>query len=250
MLNSIRFGCSALANPNKTRKLRRDGDYYEVVVGALDVFNSAGEYYVYEQARNMFEQSGTLMRRIERGSLRGEYGHPKKEVGQSNEQYAQRVLSLYEPNLSHHFREVWLDFESVKDDKGKPVVAIYAWVTPSGPQGMHLQKQLDNPDENVCFSIRAFTQDYWERGLCKRILRNIVTWDFVNEPGISHAEKFKCPSLESLTEQVFSRGELERAGNMKPSYGMAQESSMLMSPTELFSAFGWKPEGRPAWTNW
>jgi outer membrane protein assembly factor BamD len=55
-LNSVRFACTSLVGTNKTGMLRKDADgYYEVVVGALNVFNSAGEYYVYEKARQLFE---------------------------------------------------------------------------------------------------------------------------------------------------------------------------------------------------
>lgn len=239
-LNSIRFACTSLAGVNKAGTLKKDADgYYEVVVGALNFFNSAGQLYVYEQAKDLFTSSSQLMRRVSRGALRGEYGHPKLLPGMSQDQFANRIMSIYEENVCCHFREITLDFERVKDANGKPVIAIVAWVKPSGPNAKALQDSLDNPNENVCFSIRAFTDDYRDKGITKRILKTIVTWDYVNEPGISIAEKFKSPSLESLCDQSFSRGNLERACDKSLMSGMATESALLTAD-ELFLSMGWE----------
>jgi hypothetical protein len=239
ILNSIRFACTSLAGVNKAGTLKKDADgYYEVVVGALNFFNTAGELYVYEQAKHLFTSSSQLMRRVGRGALRGEYGHPKMVPGMSQDQFANRIMSIYEENVCCHFREVTLDFDRIKDANGKPVIAIIAWVKPSGPNAKALQDSLDNPSENVCFSIRAFTDDYRDRGIKKRVLKTIVTWDYVNEPGISVAEKFKSPSLESLFDQSFSRGNLERACDKSQMVGLATESALLTAD-ELFRSMGW-----------
>ncbi len=238
-LNSIRFACTSLAGVNKAGKLKKDADgYYEVVVGALNFYNSAGQLYVYEQAKELFTSSSQLMRRVSRGALRGEYGHPKMTPGMSSDQFANRVMSIYEENVCCHYREITLDFNRVKDANGNNVIAIVAWVKPSGPNAKALQDSLDNPNENVCFSIRAFTDDYRDKGIVKRVLKTIVTWDYVNEPGISIAEKFKSPSLESLVDQTFSRGNLERAVVVSQTLGLATESAML-TKDELFNAMGW-----------
>ena len=166
MSNSVRFACTSLAGTNKVGNLKKDENgYYEVVVGALNVFNSAGQFYVYEQAKQLFESSSQLMRRVSRGSLRGEYGHPKMLPGMSNEQFANRVMSIHEENTCCHHKEITLDFDRVKDDQGKPVIAIISKVFPSGPMGAALERSLNNPNENVCFSIRAFTDDYRDGGI-------------------------------------------------------------------------------------
>jgi hypothetical protein len=252
-MNSIRFACTSLAGVNKVGNLKKDDQgYYEVVVGALNVFNSAGQFYVYEQAKALFESSSQLMRRVSRGALRGEYGHPKFQPGMTNDQFANRVMSIYEENVSHHFRDITLDFDRVKEN-GKPVIAIIAWVKPAGPNAKALQDSLDNPNENVCFSIRAFTDDYREMGITKRVLKTIVTWDYVNEPGIAVAEKFKAPTLESLSETMFSRGELERGLQVATSMGLATESVQLTA-NELFTSMGWDSshmnKSKPSWAGW
>lgn len=254
-LSAVRFACTSLAGVNKVGNLKRDANgYYPLVVGALDVYNSAGQYYVYEEAKELFHSSSQLMRRVSRGALRGEYGHPKFAPGMSNDQFANRVMSIYEENVCCHHKEITLDFENVLDEHGKPIIAIISKVKPSGPLGHVLQQQLDNKDENVCFSIRAFTDDYRDRGIYKRVLKTIVTWDYVNEPGLAAAEKFKSPALESLDDRSFSRGEMERAVKAGQAGGVGMESALLTAG-ELFHAMNWHTpvlaqQTKPAYLNW
>jgi len=239
--NVVQFACSSLAGVNKVGNIKKDENgYYPMVVGALNVFNSAGQFYVFEQAKELFQSSSQLMRRVSRGSLRGEYGHPKPLPGMTNEQFANRVMSIYEENTCCHHKEISLDFDNVKDADGKPIIAIMSKVCPSGPMGVALERSLNNKDENVCFSIRAFTDDYRDRGIVKRILKTIVTWDLVNEPGISAAEKFKSPALESdlIDGKTLSRGEIERGFTGAQAIGLATESSLL-SISELYRNMNW-----------
>ena len=246
MSNQVRFACTALAGTNRAGKLVADANgYYDMVVGGLNVFNSVGQYYTYEGAKELFEESSQFMRRVKRGVLAGEQGHPKWQPGMSEAAYAQRIMSIYEENVCCHHKEVYLDFDNVKDEAGRPVIAIRSKLKPAGPHGEALRQSLENPDENVCFSIRAFTDDFQDRGrgLTKRILRTIVTWDRVTEPGLSVAEKYKSPSLESLEDRYFSRGVLERGMADAQVRGIATESS-LMTGHELFKAMGWiMPKG-------
>lgn len=259
-MNSLHFACTSLVGTNKVGQLKPDENgYYPMIVGALNMFNSAGEYYVYEQAKELFQSSSQLMRRVARGALRGEYGHPKIQPGQSVDAFARRAMSIYEDRVCCHHAELWLDFESMKDDAGRPVVAIMSKVCPSGPLGNVLEKQLQNTRENVCFSIRAMTEDYYDRGINKRILRSVVTFDYVNEPGISIAEKFKSPALESIDDDiVIGRGNFER-GILLPeaSQGQAMESSVVLSAEELFATMGWETNQEvlskfraAAWKGW
>ncbi len=257
-MNSIRFGCTSLVGTNKVGSLKQDENgYYEMVVGALNMFNSAGQYYVYEQAKELFESSSQLMRRVKRGALRGEYGHPKKQPGMSMDDFAHRVLSIHEEQVCCHHAEMFLDFNRIKDENGRPVIAIISKVAPAGPFGHVLERSLKNPKENVCFSIRSFTDDFVDRGVVKRILRTVVTFDYVNEPGIAVAEKFRSPSLENHEELVFSRGEIERGIKMNAQSPVAQESVSLTA-TELFRTMGWQADSEtisafanaPAWKGW
>jgi len=243
-MSSVRFACTALAGTNKVGSLPVDKDgYVDMVIGGLNMFNSAGQWYAYEGAKELFESSSQFMRRIKRGALRGEVGHPKQE-GMTFDEYVARILDIREDNTCVHFKEVYLDFNRMKDASGRPVIAIMGKLAPSGPKGDFLAKQLANKNENVCFSIRSFTKDFYNKGVYTRELKNIVTFDYVNEPGISIAEKYKAPSLESYSDTPVTRGQIERA--IKTSdHGIGNESA-LMTAGDLFTSLGWElPKGVP-----
>lgn len=250
-MNNIRFTCTALAGKNKIGTVPVDKDgYRDMVVGGLNMFNSAGQWYDYEGAKALFESSSTFMRRVQRGALRGEVGHPRQQVGQSDDRYISRVLDIDETNVCVHFKEIYLDFDKLKSADGKPVIAIMAKLKPSGAKADFLQKQLDNKDENVCFSIRSFTKDYYNKGVYTRELKNIVTFDYVNEPGISIANKYQAPSLESLSDKVLAKASITKAV-VTARAGVGTESS-IMNANELFKSLGWDTpkSAAPGFSGW
>ena len=197
------YACTALQGTNKTGILKPlDDGYYRLVVGAFNVFNSAGQYYVLtEQTRALFDQSSTLQRRIADGALRSEYGHPRMLPGMKPSDFLNRILDIYEPNVCAHIRKVELDFNTIRDENGQLVAATIAEVKPTGPMGHSLAESLANPSENVCFSIRSLVKEQRIGGAVQKYVQAIVTWDYVNEPGISVARKWNAPGLENITEE-------------------------------------------------
>lgn len=196
--NKIVLSFTALAGTNKVGDLQVDKDgYYEVVLGALNAYNSYNAYYPYEDAEALFRKDADLLRRVALGRLRGESGHPRPLPGMSQQEWFGRVSDIYEPNTCVHHGEVALSMDTLKDAQGRPLIAIMGKARPSGPHERSLERQLDNPKENVCFSVRSFTSDEYVSGRLIKRLRKIVTWDNVNEPGIAQADKFSVPSLES-----------------------------------------------------
>jgi len=251
MLNKVSYSCTALNGLNKVGKIRQGEDgYYEVILGGLNVRNTRGELYTYEHAKELFEASGVLQRRIQRGALRSENGHPVKEVGMTMKEYAGRLMSIRESRVCAHIRKVDLVFDKIRDKDGKPIVAIVGYVKPSGELGYVLRDALQNPNENIAFSIRAFTDDVETyRGLERR-LHNIVTWDFVGEPGLPIAEKYNSPSLESYEDITFKRRELTEAVQSMAQTGVATESDS-MNAQALFQSLGWTTApARPSFAQW
>jgi hypothetical protein len=179
---NVKFTATKLASKGKAGILKPDDDgYYTLVIGGLNLFNSVGEYYTADGARQLFEQSSTFMRRIKNGCLKGEMGHPKRLPGMSMDDYLRRIMTIEETNVCCHFKEIWLDEQYGKNHpefKNPSMIAIMAKLKPTGPKGPSLQKSLDNPNENVCFSIRAFTKDYAVRGVINRVLDQVYSWDF------------------------------------------------------------------------
>lgn len=248
---SVSFTCTSLQGTNKVGNLTKDADgYRSMVIGGLNIYNSQGQYYPYEGAKALFEDSGPFMRRIKRGSLRGEVGHPKQLPGQTVDDYIRRVLDIDPNNTCVHFKDIWLDFNRLKDSQGRQVVAIMAKLCPSGAKGDFLEKQLENSKENVCFSVRSFSKDYKYKGEYIRNIQQIITFDYVNEPGIAIAEKWASPALEEHGSSVFTRTQLERA--VQPIHSGSANESARMNASELFTAFNWEvpPELKPAFARW
>ncbi len=201
-MSDLRFTCTALTGMNKQGILRPQQDgYYEVVLAALNFPNPRGDRYTLSSAHRILAESSDFTRRIREGNLRGENGHPKRESHMSDAQFLARCHDIYEPRISHHIREVWIDETgAVKNYGNEPVVAIMGLVKPCGEMGHLLAASFENRHENTCFSLRALT-DCFRRpdgGLDKEFV-NLVTFDWVHEPGLRPATKYSSPATESYT---------------------------------------------------
>lgn len=250
MTTNVTFTCQSLAGIQKRGVLVPDKDgYYSQPVGALRVFNSAGHFYTDNaQAVNLFKNSSAFMRRVQRGAVRGEIEHPDWVKGMSEDEYAARMYFIDSRNVCVHFAGFELDFDNFKDTNGKPLVAIIGRFTPSGVHGAVLEKQLKNSQENVCFSIRAFTIDKQVGRIRQRTLAEIVTFDFVNEPGIHVAEKYKSLTLESHYERPVTKQSMEKALSRQVlNFG---RESVSLDQHALFRSLGWADKTPGFQNNW
>jgi len=209
----VKFTVTKLVGKNKVGVVKPDeSGYYTMLIGGLNTFNSMGEYYTLQGAKDLFESSSMLMNRLKGGYLKAELGHPKKLSGMSMEDYVNRVHQIEETNTAAHFKEIWLDEKygvNTPSVDNPNFVAIMGKFKPCGPRGKHLEKALNNPDENVAFSVRGLTDDYFQGGKTIRVLRTIITFDYVEAPGIAVANKYDSPSLESesllITSSIIDR---------------------------------------------
>jgi len=218
-MSQIVYGNTLLQGINKAGRLPcDDAGYYTLVLGALGVENSAGEVYVdTPNARATFENNSTLIRRISKGLLKGEYGHPDPSQYPSMSLFERRARQIKEERVSHHIAEIRL--ENI-DYNGRPVLGIIGRVKPCGPYGYVLKESLDNPEENVTFSGRYFSNVSIRGGQRQREIHTVATWDFVSEPGIDMAQKYYSPSLESqddfllYPQQILAEAEQEAEGEL------------------------------------
>ena len=217
MSDAMHFTSTKLNYLGKKGDLRPNVDnYYTLIVGGLNTFNSANEYYPENEANNLFLKSSKFMRRVTSGCLYGELGHPKQIPGMSQDDYVRRILTIDESNICCHFKNIWLDTQFGKNNprfNNPKLIAIMAEVKPSGAKGSVLQDSLANKNENVAFSIRSLTSDYWVRGVKHKVLHTIVCWDVVVEPGIAIANKWDSPSLEKVSEQLVTIPKLKSLCN-------------------------------------
>lgn len=203
---SLVYQNSIIQGSTRIGSIKPDANgYREVVLGAMNVNNSGGAFYPLEPVKNLMLSNSSLMRRLKDRALRSEYGHPRRE-NMSPVQFLTRVLDILESNTCNHILKLDLDEERILDkDTGVKVAAVVGWIAPSGPHGEALERQFDNPEENVCYSVRSITNDHYNaQGQLVKIIKEIVTWDYVNEPGIVYAKKSYSPSLESIADEISS----------------------------------------------
>lgn len=234
--NSVVFTSTRLVGTGKEGKLTPDKDgYYRMVIGGLNVFNSAGEYYTLAGAEALFKSSSIFMRRVQAGSLRGEVGHPQMQPGMKIDDFIRRNLRIDPNNICCHFRKIELDMEYGRNNpkfNNPNLVGIVAEICPSGEKGSFLAKQFENGSENVCFSIRALTKDYFKNGIRHRVLSEIITFDYVNEPGIMIANKWDSPAMEEMNSYNMTPASV-MAALRGQDYGFATEDSNILTKSVM-----------------
>lgn len=206
---SLHYNCVALAGVNKCAELKRDGDYYYVLLAALNVFNSENIYYSYEASKHVFERSNVFMRKMLAGNLFGEEDHPPFEPGMTEAQFMDRNEWIETKNVSHHIREIDV---KVTDQicNGNNVVEIWGWIKPDRERGQYLKQGLDNPHQNVCFSLRAIVRQGIIAGVKVRRIDNLITFDWVIEDGLKICNKYSSMVRGSQVAQESSKTYTDR----------------------------------------
>lgn len=240
-MTQVVFERTALMGTNKEGRLTPDEDgYYTLVLGGLGTFNSAGAYYDLEVSKRMFEASSTFMRRIKDGCVYAELDHPEKTPMQTMRDYMMRLMKIPQDRICAHISKIWLDDTLIRDDTGKPFCAIVGKVKPTGVFGQSLADALANNHQNVCFSIRSFTEDTQEGSLLVKRIREVITFDCVLEPGIAKARKWYAPALEMLASPIVVTKEMLDALIVdRHSSGLGFEDSTTASIVTLRNTVDW-----------
>lgn len=189
------YGNVALAGSGKKGILKKlDNDYREIILGGIAAVGNGGWIYDERTAKQYMESDREFMEMVANGRLRSEWGHPVRVPGMSDHEWFARICSIYEPNISSHIRRISLSYNTVTDAKGRKIVAVIGEVRASGPKADEFRRWLDNPDEDVTYSIRSFARK--DFNTMRKHITKIITWDSVFDPGIREASKYKTPSLE------------------------------------------------------
>ncbi len=185
---------SAVGVNKSNDKIEKSGDgYYKLAIGALNVCNIHGQLYVgTEKVLSLFKgDSSKMCNLLNRGMLKGEYGHPRQpNPPLSNNAWLNRNLAIVETATCIHWREIILEDTGQKGENGSAIYNIWGWGKPSGPYGPALEEDINNPNVNVSFSIRSLIKEVAVGGRIHRHIFELMTFDYVNEPGIHTASKY------------------------------------------------------------
>lgn len=218
-MQSAIFSCNILQSKGKYGKLKTDENgYREICLGAFDAYNDVGDLYAFTpNVLKVLGSGSDFHRRISKGALYGELGHPKRMPGESAEDFLQRALDVAIGNRAHHIKTVKLI--DGKDHKGRKIKLAMGQIKGAGPHGDALEASLSNPDENVAFSIRCLTRPIRLPGnVIAKELYHAITWDQVIEGGIDVANKYDTPSMESakidltITPEMLDNIEKSKSG--------------------------------------
>ena len=189
-----------------------DQGYYLVNLGGFNVFNQSGAFYLVTDVNQLLfgERNGKpnpFLHRLKSGYLTGEANHPEKLPGMSNMEYYSRMVRLDVSRTAFHIKEVLVDIEEDKapllQGAGHPI-KIRGWIKPSGKYGEILRESLENPNQNTAFSIRVISQDEIRNGIAIRRPIQVVTWDWVDTPGIANCNKFSTIKGSSVVGEAFT----------------------------------------------
>ena len=195
------YGNVALLNTGKQGILKKlDGNYYELLLGALGAQGNGGWIYDEKSCEEYLRTNQDFQNRLKQGRLRMEWGHPVRTPGMSDAAWMARVHTILESNTCAQIRAIHLSRDTLKDKNGKPLIAIIGEVCPSGKQAASVRDMFENPHEDVNASVRCFT--YNNARTNRKSFTNVINWDLVNDPGIKETSKYNTPSLESAAPRI------------------------------------------------
>jgi len=180
-----------------------ENGYYKILAGAFNTYNRQGVFYRIKQPDTLLLQKTILNRRITEGTLISEDEHPDYK-GLNNKEIVARTIKLDTSRKCGHIKAV----EFIDTGKCEPgwdgynITIVYIWFKPSGPFGPSLKEALDNPDENVYFSVRSLVREKFVGRTKVRDVIDVSTWDHVYEGGIAKASQWNAVGIEEISACV------------------------------------------------
>lgn len=261
-----RFASEAISGGRKGIIKPDAAGYYEMCIGGFNIKNAGGAIYTAEYGRKIFAQNSDFMRRLKNKSLKGEAGHPRRTPGMSQQDWFNRTLDIDEGRVCVYWSHFDLDdnYGRNNPEVGEPnMVGVMARFRPGGVMGDFLARDMADGETNVCFSFRALSEPYMERGQKCFAMQILSTVDYVIEPGLHPANKMASPTMESRTmsmvsnevtnfspsvieeaaraiEEARNRGVTMESGNMVMALRNAQRMNhnSVSAPTHFLA--GWK----------
>jgi len=188
----------------KNTYIKDENGYYKVRLGKINAFNRQGIYYYVDDLDKVTGPGSVLYRRLEEGFLRAEVSHPEAiRKAKTTQELIRAIMFIDLNNVCGHIKRIEF-IDTGKPEKGftRNIIEVYGWVKPSGPKKQILQDALENPDENVAFSIRSLVKNGIMGNVLTKQILEISTWDYVYEPGVKGSSKWGAAGLEDLSLDV------------------------------------------------
>ena len=177
----------------------KDG-YYDINAGAYGVFNESGIFYSADGIEKVFDNTALLQRRISKGVVRSELGHPRFEPGMTDAMMEARHMEIREDRYCGHIRSAKL----IKSNDGKTFITRIS-ITPFGHFKSTLADALLTKDANCFFSVRSCSNRRKVNGITVKYVHTVINWDFVTEGGVGISNKFDTNlDLESMSSSAIS----------------------------------------------
>lgn len=231
-MTQLIYAATVLKGTGKRGHLRPDADgYYRMPVGGLNVYNNLMEFYEgTDEVLELFKSSSILQRRIENGRCFAEVGHPAFEAGMTEQAYVARILQIRRENVCAHIRRLDIDYDYGKNNpeyQNPNLIGLIGELKPFGARGPELQESFDNPDTDVCFSIRSLIRERLVRRQKIRTIYHVTNFDWVVEPGLKFATKWHSKfGLENLADVRFEEDTLTKIENACIGYGFESTSEI------------------------
>lgn len=196
-MSAITFTAIRPSTAQEPPKPDKEG-YYELLSGAFNAYNESGQYYpMTEKLNSLFREDSVLIRKMRKGHLYGEMGHPKysSKIYASMDDYIKRLSNIEETRQALHIKEIKLVPE--KNNR----IHVYLKLKPYGPYGQTVKECLETPSMNCALSIRSLVYEKIINGIVHKYIQAITTWDFVSEPGIASANKWTTQNKKAGMEQ-------------------------------------------------
>lgn len=187
-----------------------DSGYYMMNAGKLNAPLRLGHSYpVNDYIMECMDENSDLKRRVARGEVYAELGHPQafyfeRVNGQvvrtaitEQFEWIMRLRTIVMDNVCLHIRRIHFDMLGGRYDP----VMMRAEVIPFGTHKQIAQDSLANPDINTALSMRTVTAPQ-KMGDKTRQIEYFTNFDLVWEPGAAEACKHMTAGLEDLISNM------------------------------------------------
>jgi hypothetical protein len=172
-----------------------DGIYEGVPVAVYGKMSeNMAEYDPASYVAGMTNQNSIFYKRLTRGGLYGENGHPDYSR-LTKDEAIRRTIRIEPERHSHYFTKF-----TTKWTRNGNHLMVYADIHPWGKYGEFLSASFADKNINTCFSLRSLSQKLKSASGNRRELLALVTYDWVDTGGFAEASKRGVEAIVSNEE--------------------------------------------------